>query len=135
MKGWLVWANLLVLCSCIYCQPANAKPYGLESRPAVGPFLNGTLPDRAPGIAGGWMTVKAFPFLTFQDPTFLVAEPGTNRLYACGREGYIWYFTNDPNATEKKLFLDLHWHVQGWDDCGILGLVFHPEFGKANSTN
>ncbi|MDB6018478.1 MAG: glucose/sorbosone dehydrogenase domain protein, partial [Pedosphaera sp.] len=110
-------------------------PYGLEVRPPVGAFLNGALPRVAPGPSGAWTTVNAFPNLTFQDPAFLVGEPGTNRLYVCGREGYIWFFTNNPNTATKTLFLDLHAHTQGWDDCGLLGMAFHPEFGQAGSTN
>src|SRR5438477_9116880 len=128
-------AHFSLLACVTLCQGAEAKPYGLDTRQPVGPFLNNIMPTTTPGVSGTWKTVKAFPNLSFQDPTYLCAEPGTNRLYVCGREGYIWYFSNDPNATEKNLFLDLHWHVQGWDDCGILGMVFHPEFGKAGSTN
>jgi uncharacterized repeat protein (TIGR03806 family) len=126
---------LLLLGLALACPVAQAKPYGLDARQPIGPFLNNVMPETAPGLSGSWKTVKAFPNLTFQDPTFFCVQPGTNRLYVCGREGFIWYFENDPNVSEKKLFLDLHWHVQGWDDCGILGMVFHPEFGKAASTN
>ena len=110
-------------------------PYGLASRNPIGPFLNSSLPPAVTDGSGGWMTVPAFPYLTFEDPTFLTAAPGTNRLYVCCRQGNIWYFQNDPNATNKFIFLNLTGQNQGWDDCGVLGLAFHPEFGKAGSAN
>ena len=31
--------------------------------------------------------------------------------------------------------LDLSARTQGWDDCGLLGLAFHPQFGQPGSTN
>src|SRR5579871_2849084 len=98
-----------------------ASPYGLSNHPPVGPFLNNNLPPAVTDGSGGWMTVPAFPYLTFEDPTFLVAAPGTNRLYVCCRQGLIWYFQNDPNTTNKSVFLDLTGRNQGWDDCGVLG--------------
>src|SRR5215510_7916117 len=118
MQSGFFSPRLFAFLFVVLAHSAPAKPYGLDARPPSGPFLNNVMPPTTPGITGSWATAKAFPYLTFQDPTFLVVEPGTNRLYVCGREGYIWYFPNDPNVTEKKLFLDLHWHVQGWDDCG-----------------
>ncbi|HEX3133382.1 MAG TPA: PQQ-dependent sugar dehydrogenase, partial [Planctomycetota bacterium] len=27
------------------------------------------------------------------------------------------------------------WWCQGWDDCGLMGLAFHPQFGQAGSLN
>ncbi|MDB6125051.1 MAG: hypothetical protein JWQ71_4044 [Pedosphaera sp.] len=110
-------------------------PYGQDTRNPVGPFFNNILPRIAPGDSGAWTTVNAFPNLTFQDPVFLIPEPGTNRLYVGGREGHIWFFTNSSNTTSKTLFLDLHNNTQGWDDCGLLAMAFHPEYGQAGSTN
>ena len=116
--------------------PARAgSPYGLAARNPIGPFLSNNLPPAVTDGSGGWNTVAAFPSLYFEDPTFLLAAPGTNRLYVCCRQGKIWYFTNDPSTTNKFLFLDLSGRNQGWDDCGVLGMAFHPEFGRAGSAN
>ena len=110
-------------------------PFAMDVREPTGAFLNGVMPKVAPGPSGVWTTTKAFPNLTFQDPTFLLPEPGTTRLFVCGREGYVWCFTNDPATATKTVFLDLHEHTQGWDDCGVLGMAFHPEYGHPGSTN
>jgi uncharacterized repeat protein (TIGR03806 family) len=114
---------------------AAAQTYGLASRSPVGTFLNQKMPTAATVASGAWTVVNAFPNLTFQNPTFLTSEPHANRLYVCGREGKIWYFTNDPNTTTKTVFLDLSAQTQGWDDCGLLGFVFHPQYGQAGSPN
>ena len=90
---------------------------------------------QARGQGNAWQAVAAFPNLTFDDATMLVAEPRTNRLYVCGREGVIWFFANDPNTTTRTVFLDLSAQTQGWETCGLLGLAFHPEYGLPGSTN
>lgn len=113
---------------------ASGQPYGLDARAPIGAFLYGTLPTTQP-TPGSFEVIKAFPNLVFFDPTFLVPEPGTNRLYVGLRQGEIWFFDNDANTTNRNLFLDLTATTQGWDACGLLGLAFHPEFGQPGSTN
>jgi uncharacterized repeat protein (TIGR03806 family) len=115
--------------------PIFAQSYGLDTRSPIGAFLNQKMPPATTVPSGAWTVVNAFPSLTFQDPTCLVPEPGSNRLYVGSREGYIWFFNNDPNTTTKTLFLDLSAQTQGWDDCGLLGFAFHPQFGQAGSPN
>jgi len=74
--------------------------------------------------------VPAFPRLTFLNPVGLTFAPGTSRLYVWEREGRVWSFENNPSASQKRLVLDLSKQCQGWDDSGLLGLVFHPDFQK-----
>ncbi len=94
------------------------------------------MPPTRPGIGTGDYTVTdPFPNLTFEDPTFLLAEPGTNRLYVCGRQGTIHWFVNNPATATKTLFLDLSARTQGFEDCGLLGFAFHPEWHQAGSSN
>jgi hypothetical protein len=112
-----------------------ASPYGLETRSPVGAFLNNRLPPVSIDASGGWVTVSAFPNLVFEDPTSLIRGPGTNILYVCGRQGMIWCFANDPGVSNKTVFLNLTNRTQGYDDCGLTAMVFHPEFGRAGSTN
>ncbi|MGH7952852.1 MAG: PQQ-dependent sugar dehydrogenase, partial [Limisphaerales bacterium] len=107
---------------------ANAKPYGLYSRKAVAPFLNGTMPEIAPAISGDWSAVVAFTNLVFTNAVGLTYVPDSNRLAVWEREGRVWTFENSPGATQKKLMLDIHNQCQGWDDSGLLGLAFHPGF-------
>src|SRR5262245_28539077 len=82
----------------------GADPYGLNSRAPIGAFLNNQMPPTRPGVGSGDYTVTdPFPNLTFEDPTFLLAEPNTNRLYVCGRQGTIHWFVNNPGTTTKTL--------------------------------
>jgi hypothetical protein len=55
----------------------------------------------------------------FLGPTFLVAEPRSNRLYVGGRQGTIERFENDRNTGKKDLVLDLRGRCIGWNDCGL----------------
>ena len=95
------------------------------------------MPGLPPGLvsSGGWTAVAAFPNLSFSNPVVLLAEPRANRLFVCGREGLIYFFDNDPAASTKTLFLDIRSRTQGYDDCGLLGMAFHPEFNLPGSTN
>src|ERR1043166_3283176 len=114
----------------------GAAPYGLSSRATVGAFLNNQMPPTRPGIGSGDYTVlDAFPNLTFEDPTFMTFEPNTNRLYVSSRQGAFYWFTNSASTTSKTLFLDLRTHTQGYEDCGMLGFAFHPEWRQVGSSN
>ena len=122
-QGTLALAALGLSIAC-----AEAKPYGLQARPAVGPFLNNTLPERAPSISGNWSAVVAFPHLVFTNALGLAAVPGGNDLCVWEREGRIWTFDNNPGVRNKKLLLDIHDQCQGWDDSGLLGVAFAPGY-------
>ena len=90
----------------------------------------------APKLAGqSYVAVNAFPNLTFQDPVHIAFAPGTNQLYVAGREGQIWSFANSPAVATKILVLDLSAVTQGYNDSGLLGFAFHPQFGQAGSPN
>jgi uncharacterized repeat protein (TIGR03806 family) len=129
---------LLLACSVLVvllvCPAVLAQPYGLSQRPAVGPFLNGILPPAA-ASASGWEAAVAFPNLTFDDALVLLPEPGTNRLFVCERQGKIFHFPNISTTTNKVLFLDLTAKTQGYNDCGVLGFAFHPQYRVPGSTN
>jgi uncharacterized repeat protein (TIGR03806 family) len=130
--------RLIVLCLLLVSAAiAVGQPYGLDVREPIGSLLNNTMPGLPSGqvSAGGWTTVPAFPNLSFTNPVVLLAEPRTNRLFVCSREGLIHYFENNPAATNKTTFLDLRARTQGYDDCGLLGMAFHPDFNLTGSTN
>ena len=107
---------------------ARAQPYGLTSRPVVGPFLNGAVPESAPTLSGNWSAVVAFPNLTFLNAVGLTHLPGTAKLVVWEREGRIYHFDNLTNVASKTLMLNITNQVQGWDDSGLLGVAFHPGF-------
>jgi uncharacterized repeat protein (TIGR03806 family) len=108
----------------------------LDSRPTVGPFLDGALPQEEANTTG-WSAVDAFPGLTFDNPTFIVAIPGTTKLCVGTQQGLIFTIEDDPAtaASTKTLILDLSAVTQGAYDSGMMGLAFHPDFGQAGSPN
>jgi len=105
-----------------------AQPYGLTTRPAIGPFLNDVMPEAAPTISTNWSIVPAFSNLVFTNALGLTHVPGTNLLCVWEREGRVWFFPTNADTTQKWLVLDLSYQCQGWDDSGLLNLVFHPGF-------
>jgi glucose/arabinose dehydrogenase len=131
--------SIAIATAAIFCwQPVAGRPadppYGLEARSPIQPFLNHRLPPDQPE-AGKWLVAPAFPHLRFANPVGLVPEPASNRLCVHQREGIIYAFENDPDVREKEVFLDISARTQGWDDCGVLGMAFHPEFGSSDSPN
>ena len=109
---------------------------GLDAPQAIGRFLNNNLPNSTPGsTVSEWEAVNAFPNLTIMDPVDMKEYPGSNRYIVAGKDGRVWTFENNPNVSTKTLFLDIRSRTRTAGDCGILGLVFHPEFGQAGSPN
>jgi uncharacterized repeat protein (TIGR03806 family) len=111
-----------------------AEPYGLNERLPVGAFLNGQLPPAVLVQTGKWAVVDAFTNLTVDDPTMLIPEPGSDRLYVSTRQGQIFSFVNRPDADNKVEFLNLTNVTQGWDDCGLLSFAFHPDFNRPGAS-
>ena len=66
---------------------ASEKNSGLANHPAIGAFLNGVMPEAAPGISGNWSAVVAFTNLYFTNSTGLTSVPGTDELGVWEREG------------------------------------------------
>lgn len=126
--------EILFFVSLICLGSAQAQPYGLTSRPASAAFLNNKLPQ-AETSTTGWSAVDAFPSLSFDNPTFIVPQPRSNRLCVGSQQGIIHTFVDSSDTTEKLLFLDLSAVTQGAYDSGMMGLIFHPEFGLAGSPN
>ena len=117
----------MVIAAALIPADVQSQPRPSESRPNAAPFLNGTLPEAAPPPA--WRAVVAFPHLLFTNAVGLTPVPGTaNLLCVWEREGRIWTFTNAAESRLKHLVADLSQQCQGWDDCGLLGLAFHPDF-------
>ena len=123
MKWIAAFGGCVVLISSAFGQP-----YGLNSRPAVGHFLNSNLPPAAPLLSSNWSTVVAFPNLLFTNAVGLAAMPGTTKLIVWEREGRIFHFENNASTSSKTLVLNIADQCQGWDDSGLLGVAFHPGF-------
>jgi glucose/arabinose dehydrogenase len=83
-----------------------------------------------------WTTEPAFPHVTFRNPVVMEPEPGTDRLFIGELEGTIQAISSrDPGTREKTTVLDLTRQTQGGFDSGLLGLAFHPEYGRTDSPN
>ena len=108
--------------------PVAAQPYGLATRPAIGPFLNDVMPEAAPAVSTNWSIVPAFPNLVFTNALGFAHVPGTNLNCVWEREGRVWFFPTNENTTQKWLVLNLSNQCQGWDDSGLLNLAFHPGY-------
>ncbi|TFH22423.1 MAG: hypothetical protein E4H03_08455 [Myxococcales bacterium] len=105
-----------------------------SARPAAAPYLG--LPSSSPVTTPDhWITVPAFPGLTFDDPTAMTPDPRGERLYVAEREGRVFSFLNDRNAADTTVVLDLRHQTQGNSDSGMLSLAFHPDFGVPGSPN
>src|SRR6185437_10401053 len=76
-----------------------AHPYSLNERAPIGAFLDGRLPSSVLVQPGKWAVVDAFTNLSFDDPTMLIPEPGTHRLFVSTRQGQIFSFENRPDAS------------------------------------
>jgi len=105
-----------------------AQTFGIDRRPEVKPFFDGVFPSEAPPVPTDLSTVVAFPALSFVNPLGLLPFPGTDRLVVWEREGRVWSFKNDSATSVKSPILNLSDRCLGWDDCGLLGLAFHPDF-------
>lgn len=132
-RNWTLWVCGVYFYVLLAAKvlPA-AEPYGLNERAPVGAFINGQLPSSVLVQTSKWVTVDAFTNLTVDDPTMLIPEPGSHRLYVSTRQGQIFSFINDPATTKMVEFLNLTNVTQGWDDCGLLGFAFHPEFNRTD---
>ncbi|XHH10228.1 MAG: PQQ-dependent sugar dehydrogenase [Candidatus Bathyarchaeia archaeon] len=70
----------------------------------------------------------AFPNLTFNQPTSIVNDGFTNRLFVTEQTGRIMVFNNSQNVSSSTVFLDLTDRVVSGGEQGLLGLTFHPNF-------
>lgn len=110
-------------------------PRGLPQRPPARPYL-GFPAQPEFGSELRWSTEPAFPQVTFKNPVVMEPEPGTDRLFIGELEGTLVAISSrDPNTSEKTTVLDLTRQTQGGFDSGLLGLAFHPEYGRAGSAN
>lgn len=74
--------------------------------------------------------VPAFPKLSFNRPVeFAYPNDGSNLLFVVEQhEAKIQSFTNDANASDKQLFLELPDQINRGNEEGLLGMAFHPKY-------
>jgi glucose/arabinose dehydrogenase len=72
---------------------------------------------------------EAFPNLSFNDPVDIQNSGDTsNRLFVVSQPGVIYVFSNDPDVSTKKEFLNITDRVTNGGEMGLLGLAFHPNY-------
>ncbi|MEM7434212.1 MAG: PQQ-dependent sugar dehydrogenase [Myxococcota bacterium] len=112
----------------------TSSPLGVTAE-AVGPFLDGVLPERSPTspASAGWQTADAFPAVEFSGTVVIASNPAQDLLYVGSRDGVIQSFEVRDDVTSADPFLDLRDRVAVIFDGGLMGLVFHPDFGDDGS--
>lgn len=82
----------------------------------------------------GWEPISETGKMTALRPIVLThAGDGSNRVFVATQRGVIHVFPNDQEATQTKVFLDIHERVfydDNENEQGFLGLVFHPNYKK-----
>lgn len=65
---------------------------------AVSPYLNGAFPSSTTGLgtgSGNWISVNAYPDLTFDNPLAMIQILDLSGFYIYGKPGNIWKIGND----------------------------------------
>src|SRR3954451_20785760 len=75
-------------------------------------------------------TKVAFPSLRFDRPVALAyPADGSNLLFVAEQHAArVWSFPNQPQTTDKQLFLELPDPINRGNEEGLLGLAFHPRY-------
>lgn len=123
----------LFLCTAMV--PTFFSEFGLDTPVPVNAFLNHNLPNKTPQPAGGgWVLEEAFPNLDFIGPIHMAAEPEGRRILVAEHDGRIWSFSNQGDASEKEIFLNLRERDQVFrqGEAGLLNFAFHPDYGVEN---
>ncbi len=110
--------------------PDNEDHLDTVAPAPIGRFLDGQLPAATPGGEGPWKVIPTFSNLTFEDPTVLTAAPGSDCIFVGTKKGIIHNFDNYKEVEEKHTFLNIADRVAEVYDGGLLGLAFHPDYGK-----
>ncbi|MCX8495185.1 MAG: PQQ-dependent sugar dehydrogenase [Akkermansiaceae bacterium] len=122
---------------CLGSARASSQSYGLDSAPPFAAYLNGKFPTLSSNSVATLATKNAFPNLSLNELMFLTPYPRSNDLAIVTKPGRIYRFENKESVTNAGLqpILDISSQVFNYNDSGMTGLVFHPEFGLASSAN
>lgn len=82
----------------------------------------------SPDPSSPYRIERAFPHLSFRQPTVLTQSPGSSRWYLAELAGKIFSFADDPAVRQEDtdLFVDLRQHIERVSH--IYGMTFHPDF-------
>ena len=88
-----------------------------------------TQPDSV-AVESSFRLVNAYPNLSFTRPVdYQHAADSTNRVFVVEQRGVISVFEDDPEVSDKQVFLDISGPVDDKsNEEGLLGLAFHPDY-------
>lgn len=124
MKSFSLLACVLTLA---FAGEVRAQSYGLAAKPTVGAYFDAAFPPTPPTL-GTFTAVNAYPNLAFSNPMGIQQVPGQQKMLVWEREGRAYIFDKASTTATKTLALDISDRCQGWDDSGMMNLVFHPQF-------
>ncbi|WP_282123829.1 PQQ-dependent sugar dehydrogenase, partial [Algibacter mikhailovii] len=111
---------------------------GLDTVPAIDPFLNGNLPEIEP--SGDIYLKEIYTDIEWESPQAILPFPGTDSLLVVEMDGRFYTLPDNDNATELERILvmdiqDRCWYYSYFGDVGqkhggFQNVVFHPDFGK-----
>ena len=86
-------------------------------------------PLKLPALA----TALAFPNLRFDRPVAMAyPDDGSNLLFVVEQHAAkIWSFPDQPETSDKQLFLELPDPINRGNEEGLLGLAFHPRYKRS----
>ncbi|MBI4624454.1 MAG: PQQ-dependent sugar dehydrogenase [Verrucomicrobia bacterium] len=128
-------AAVVVVAAVVFKAGPPDRPYGMTQRPAAEAYLG--FPT-APVFSSEtrWASEAAFPNVTFKNPVVMEPEPGTDRIFIGELEGTVAAISSrDPMTSVRTTILDLTGQTQGGFDSGLLGMAFHPDYGRDGSPN
>ncbi|WP_405397996.1 PQQ-dependent sugar dehydrogenase [Maribacter sp. Asnod2-G09] len=101
---------------------------GISDVEPIGKFLNGNFQGLA---SNDQPYVPAYPNLRFDSPLNFTTVPNQLRIVVGQRDGKVYWFDDNEDATVKNLLINLSNEVGVVWDGGFLGLSIHPSFGTS----
>jgi glucose/arabinose dehydrogenase len=81
-----------------------------------------------PPPGGGVRIERAYPSLSFNEPVFVTAIPGSNQLAVVEQDGVVRVFVDSDATTTSTVLLDIDSLVSSGGETGLLGLAFDPDY-------
>ena len=108
--------------------------YSVMSGPgAMGAYLNGVFPERAPGFEASWYLEDLIPGIDIPAPVRIIDFPEENHILVLSKGGMI--HSIDVMDLESEIVLDISDRTFKLGDCGTVGIALHPEFDPGVSGN
>jgi uncharacterized repeat protein (TIGR03806 family) len=119
--------NLSMLAGAIVLAVGFAFSINLHADPGSGFGIENRVPWNSSRVIGSpdppppFLVERAFPKLKFEQPLYLVLEPGSDRFFLVERYGKIRVFRDDSCADKSDVLLALQ-------NREVYSLAFHPDY-------